>query len=50
MKPGKTFNLSKETKRRLATMPNRQQRSDYKRLMIEAQLYSEVVKSPREKK
>ena len=43
MKPGKTFNLSKQTKRFMATMVNAEQRNAYKRAMIQAQLASEVI-------
>ena len=43
MKPGKTFNLSKQTKRFMATITNAEQRNAYKRAMIDAQLCSEVV-------
>ena len=43
MKPGKTFNLSKQTKRFMATFVNAEERNAYKRAMIEAQLCSEVV-------
>jgi hypothetical protein len=42
MKPGKTFNLSKETKRTLATMPL-DKRNAWKKCMIEAELYEAVV-------
>jgi hypothetical protein len=43
MKPGKTFNLSKQTKRMLCSIVNTEQRNQYKRMMIDAQLCSEVV-------
>jgi hypothetical protein len=42
MKPGKTFNLSKETKRTLALMPT-DRRNAWKKCMIEAELYEAVV-------
>ena len=43
MKPGKTFNLSKQTKRFMATIVDPVARHEYKRAMIQAQLASEVV-------
>ena len=44
MKPGKTFRLSKTTKRMLALMGGPAEgRNQYKRMMIDAQLCSEVV-------
>ena len=43
MKPGKTFNLNKQTKRFMATFVNAEDRNHYKRMMIDAQLCSEVV-------
>ena len=44
MKPGKTFNLSKTTKRMMALMGgSAESRNQYKRMMIDAQLCSEVV-------
>ena len=43
MKPGKTFNLSKQTKRFMATFVNAEERNAFKRAMIQAQLASEVV-------
>jgi hypothetical protein len=44
MKPGKTFNLSKTTKRMMALMGgSAETRNQYKRMMIDAQLCSEVV-------
>jgi hypothetical protein len=47
MKPGKTFNLTKQTKRFMATFVNAEERNAYKRAMIDAQLCSEViVKTP----
>jgi hypothetical protein len=42
MKPGKTFNLSKESKRTLALMPT-DKRNAWKKCMIEAELYEAVV-------
>jgi len=47
LKPSKTFNLSKQSKRFMATIVNAEQRNAYKRAMIQAQLASEiVVKAP----
>jgi len=44
MKPGKTFKLSKTTKRMMALMGgSSENRNQYKRMMIDAQLCSEVV-------
>jgi hypothetical protein len=45
MKAGKTFKLSKTTKRMIALMKGAtaEQRNQYKRMMIDAQLCSEVV-------
>ena len=43
MKPGKTFNLTKQTKRFMATFVNAEERNAFKRAMIDAQLCSEVV-------
>lgn len=52
MTPGKTFKLSKSTKRMMATIVGAEARNHYKRLMIEAQLCSEVVvkHDPKDKK
>jgi hypothetical protein len=41
MKPGKHFNLSKSTKRVMASMLG-QRSSDYKRAMIEAELAASI--------
>jgi hypothetical protein len=51
MKPGKTFNLSKQTKRFMATIVDPVARHAYKRAMIQAQLASEVIvkSAPRDK-
>jgi hypothetical protein len=49
MKPGKTFNLSKQTKRFMATIVDAEQRNAYKRAMIQAQLASEVVVKTRDR-
>jgi hypothetical protein len=38
VKTSGTFKLSKSTKRRLASMPNSEDRNDYKRLMIDAEV------------
>jgi len=43
MKPSKTFNLSKQTKRFMCTITDPIERGEYKRMMIQAQLASEVV-------
>ena len=43
MKPGKTFNLSKDSKRLLATITNPQLRGSVKKMFIEAELYEAVV-------
>jgi hypothetical protein len=45
MKPGKTFKLSKTTKRMIGLMKGStsEQRNQYKRMMIDAQLCSEIV-------
>jgi len=43
LKPGKTFNLNKQTKRFMATFTKAEDRNHYKRMMIDAQLCSEVV-------
>jgi hypothetical protein len=45
MKPGKTFKLSKTTKRMIGLMKGAtaDQRNQYKRMMIDAQLCSEVI-------
>ena len=53
LKPGKTFKLSKTTKRMIGLMKGStaDQRNQYKRMMIDAQLCSEVVvkSAPRDK-
>lgn len=43
MKPGKTFKLSKTTKRRMCSMVNAEERNAYKRMMIQAELAASVV-------
>jgi hypothetical protein len=43
MKPGKTFNLSKDSKRQLATYTDMQKRGEWKKCMIEAELFEAVV-------
>jgi hypothetical protein len=43
LKPGKTFNLSKQTKRYMATIVDADTRNHFKRMMIQAQLQSEIV-------
>lgn len=42
MKPTKTFNLSKQTKRLMASILNKNDRDAFKANMIQAQLYSEI--------
>jgi len=51
LKPGKTFKLSKTTKRMIALMKGAtaEQRNQYKRMMIDAQLCSEIVVKPEKK-
>ena len=51
LKPGKTFNLSKQTKRFMATFVKAEDRNHFKRMMIDAQLCSEIVikTAPRDK-
>jgi hypothetical protein len=43
MKPGKTFNLSKTSKRMLAQFTDRQERSDWKKMMIEAEIAAATI-------
>ena len=43
LKPGKTFNLNKQTKRFMATFVKAEDRNHFKRMMIDAQLCSEIV-------
>ena len=43
MKPGKTFNLSKDSKRVLATITDKQLRGSIKKMFIEAELFEAVV-------
>lgn len=43
MKPGKTFKLSKTTKRRMATIVDANERNAFKRAMIQAELANAVV-------
>ena len=53
LKPGKTFKLSKTTKRMIGLMKGAtaEQRNQYKNMMIDAQLCSEIVikTAPRDK-
>jgi hypothetical protein len=53
LKPGKTFKLSKTTKRMIGLMKGAtaDQRNQYKNMMIDAQLCSEIVikTAPRDK-
>ena len=52
MKPGKTFNLSKQTKRFMATFVDPVARHAYKNAMIQAELAAAVVvkREPRDNK
>ena len=43
MKPGKTFKLSKSTKRMMCSIVNTEQRNQFKRMMIQAELAAGVV-------
>jgi len=49
LKPNKTFKLSKQTKRFMATMIDPEQRNAFKRAMIQAELAAAIVPK-REKK
>lgn len=49
LKPNKTFKLSKQTKRFMATFVNAEDRNAFKRAMIDAELCS-AVRPTREKK
>ena len=49
MKPGKTFKLSKTTKRMMCSIVDTEQRNQFKRMMIDAQLCSEIVIKPAKK-
>ena len=51
MKPGKTFKLAKRTKTIMATITDPVMRNQFKNMMIDAQLASEVVvkREPRDK-
>ena len=49
MKPSKTFNLRKQTKRLMCTILDPVARSEYKRVMIQAQLASEIVVKHKER-
>ena len=42
MKPGKTFNLNKQTKRFMCTFVNAEQRHAFKRAMIQAELAAAI--------
>lgn len=48
MKPTSTFKLNKQTKRFMSTFVSAEQRNQFKRMLIDAQLCAEV--KPREKK
>lgn len=43
LKPNKTFNLSKQTKRFMATFVNAEERHAFKRAMIQAELAAAIV-------
>ena len=43
LKPGKTFNLSKQTKRFMATIVDPVARGEYKRAMIQAELAAAIA-------
>ena len=49
LKPGKTFNLSKSSKRILAQFPNAHERGQWKRMMIDAELSAAIVIKPEKK-
>jgi hypothetical protein len=49
MKPGKTFKLSKQTKRFMCSILDPVERHAYKRAMIQAQLASEVAPRSKER-
>lgn len=49
IKPSKTFKMSKQTKRRMATIVDPVERNDYRRMMIQAQLASEIVVKHKER-
>ena len=49
LKPGKTFNLSKSSKRILAQFPNAPERGQWKRMMIDAELSAAIVIKPEKK-
>ena len=51
MKPGKTFKLSKQTKRFMCTIVDPVARNDFKRAMIQAELAAAIVikTAPRDK-
>lgn len=48
MKSSSTFKMNKQTKRFMSTFVSAEQRNQFKRMMIDAQLCAEV--KPREKK
>lgn len=43
MKPGKTFKLSKSTKRMMCSIIDTEKRNQFKRMMIQAELAAGVV-------
>ena len=43
IKPGKTFKLSKTTKRMMCSIVDAEQRNAYKRMMIQAELAAGVI-------
>jgi hypothetical protein len=50
IKPGKTFRLSKSTKRMMCSIVDAEKRNAYKRMMIQAELAAGVIvkREPRE--
>jgi hypothetical protein len=49
MKPGKTFKLSKTTKRMMCSITNTEDRNQFKRMMIQAELAA-AIQPKREKR
>jgi hypothetical protein len=43
LKPGKTYNMTKSTKRILAQFPNAHERGQWKRMMIDAELSAAII-------
>lgn len=50
LNPGKTFVLSKTTKRMMTSITDKERRLEFKRAMIQAQLASEIKVSSKEHK